>query len=343
MTYFAGLDLSLEETSVCVLDGNGAVVREAKVSTDPDAIASWLHESGYSASKLGFEAGALSTWLFHELTTRGWDVVCLETRQVHQVLKAHRDKTDRGDAVGIAQLLRSGWYQSVHIKSYEAHASRALLKARVELVRVRQDLENTIRGLLKPFGIRLPRGDRRTLAVRVRTSCAARPALAAATEALLQAREPVMAEIDKLETLLISIARRDETCRRLMTVPGVGPIVALAFLSSVDDGRRFPKAREVGAYFGLTPRRHQSGEIDYQGRISKRGDRMVRTLLYEAATVLLTIVKRFSSLKSWGLRLAKRIGFKRACIALARKLAVVLTCIIKDGTEFWWSDRGATA
>jgi transposase len=147
---------------------------EAKVSTDPEAIASWLHERGYSASKLGFEAGALSTWLFHELTARGWDVVCLETRQVHQVLKAHRDKTDRGDAVGIAQLLRSGWYRPVHIKSFEAHASRALLKARVELVRIRQDLENTIRGLLKPFGIRLPRGDRRTLAVRVRTSCAAR-------------------------------------------------------------------------------------------------------------------------------------------------------------------------
>jgi transposase len=124
---------------------------KAKVSTDPDAIATWLREKGYSASKLGLEAGALSTWLFHELTTQGWDVVCLETRQVHQVLKVHRDKTDRGDAVGIAQLLRSGWYRSVHTKSFEAHASRALLKARVELVRIRQDLENTIRGLLKPF------------------------------------------------------------------------------------------------------------------------------------------------------------------------------------------------
>lgn len=159
---------------------------------------------------------------------------------------------------------------------------------------------------------------------------------------MLQARKPIIAELDKLDALVMATARRSDTCRRLMTVPSIGPIVALAFLSALDDGGRFAQARDVGDYFGLTPRRHQSGETDYQGRISKRGDKMVRTLLYEATTVLLTVVKRFSSLKAWGMRLAKRIGFKKARIAVARKLAVILTCIVTDGTEFWWSNQAAT-
>lgn len=341
MKYFAGLDVSMEESCLCVLDASGNVVCEVTVATDPKAIATALPRYGADELKIGFEAGALSPWLHHELAALGLDVACLETRQVHQILKTLRNKTDRGDAFGLAQLVRSGWYRTVHVKTYDSHALRAMLKARAELVHTRQDLENTVRGLLKPFGLRLAKGGRSDFADRVRALCVERAELAAAVEALLRARSTVRAELERLDKRLTAMAREVDACHRLMTIPGVGAITALAAISAIDDAGRFAHARTAGAYFGLTPRRYQSGEIDYQGRISKRGDRMVRTLLYEAANVLLTRVTRFSTLKAWGLRLVKRIGMQKARIAVARKLAVIIAAILKDGTEFWWK-TGAT-
>jgi len=341
MKYFAGVDVSMEESCLCILDASGEVVAEATVATDPETIAVALSWYGLEAVKVGFEAGALSPWLYHELTAMGLDVVCLETRQVHQILKTQRNKTDRGDAFGLAQLVRSGWYRAVHVKTYDAHALRAMLKARAELVHTRQDLENTVRGLLKPFGLRLAKGGRGDFSDRVRALCVERADLAAAVDALLRARATIRAELERLDRRLMVMAQEVDACPRLMTIPGVGPITALAAISAIDDAGRFAHARTAGAYFGLTPRRHQSGEIDYQGRISKRGDRMVRTLLYEAANVLLTKVAKFSTLKAWGLRLAKRIGMKKARVAVARKLAVIIAAILKDGTEFWWKTKAA--
>ena len=347
MRYFVGIDVSMEESSLCVVDASGEVAGEAGeavVATEPEAIAAALSRYGLDAVKVGFEAGALSPWLYHELTALGLDVVCLETRRVHQILKTQRNKTDRGEAFGIAQIVRSGWYGSVHVKSYDSHALRALLGARDELVCTRQDLENTVRGLLKPFGLRLAKGGRGDFADRVRALCVSRVDLAAAVEALLGARAAVRDELGRLDERLIAMAREVDACPRLMTIPGVGPITALSAISAIDDAGRFAHARTAGAYFGLTPRRHQSGEVDYQGRISKRGDGMVRTLLYEAANVLLTRVTRFSTLKAWGLRLAKRVGMKKARVAVARKLAVIIAAILKDGTEFWWkAEPAATA
>lgn len=343
MKYFAGIDISMEQSCLCVLNAGGEVVEEATVATTPEAIAGTLSRYGQGAVKVGFEAGALSPWLYHELAAGGWDVACLEARQVHQILKMQRNKSDRGDAFGLAQLVRSGWYRTVHVKTYDSHALRALLKARAELVHTRQDLENTVRGLLKPFGLRLPKGGRSDFADRVRTLCVSRADLAAAVDALLRARATVRAELERLDKRLVVMARENDACPRLMTIPGVGPITALAAISAIDNAGRFASARTVGAYFGLTPRRHQSGEVDYQGRISKRGDRMVRTLLYEAANVLLTRVTRFSTLKAWGLKLAKRIGMKKARVAVARKLAVIIAAVLKDGTEFWWKTEEVAA
>lgn len=343
MRYFCGIDVSLEKSSLCVLDAAGEVVDESTVSTDPKAIAATLSRYGLQAVTVGFEAGMLSSWLYHELTTLETTVVCLETRQVHQILKTQRNKSDRSDAFTLAQLVRSGWYRTVHVKTYDSHALRALLKARAELVHTRLDLENTVRGLLKPFGLRVAKGGRADFAERVRALCLDRAELAAAVDALLHTRATVCAELERMDRRLRMMARELEACRRVMTIPGVGPVTALAAIGAIDDARRFANARTVGAYFGLTPRRHQSGEVDYQGRISKRGDRMVRTLLYEAANVLLSKVTRFSALKAWGLRLARRIGIKKARVAVARKLAVIIAAILKDGTEFCWKPEAPAA
>lgn len=341
MTYFAGLDVSMEETWLCVVDESGSVRLDRAVASDPQAIASALRQADLSGAKLGLEVGALSPWLYHELTALGFAVVCFEARQVSQILKSQRNKTDRQDAFGLAQILRGGWYRAVHVKSYDAHALRALLKARAMLVKTRQDLENQLRGLLKPFGIRLKRGGRQDLAQRIEAACGKLPELWSGCRALLKARQAVCGQLAALDGKLGRMARRDEACRRLMTVPGVGPITALAFVAHLDAPGRFQKARAMGPCLGLTPRRNQSGETDYQGRISKRGDKMLRSLLYEAANVLLSVVKAFSSLKAWGLKLAKRIGFKKARIAVARKLAVIMTAIVKDGTEFCWTSEKA--
>jgi len=342
MKYFAGIDVSMEESSICVLDPLGAVVFEGKVATEPEAIAEALSKADCNAAKIGLEAGALSPWLCHELRALGYEVICLDCRQVHQFLKVKRNKTDRSDAKGIAEILRLGAEAPVHVKSYDSHAQRALLKTHIELVHIRQDLENTIRGILKPFGLRLPRGNRPSLPERVRELCRDFPELEAATASLLRCRSRVQEELSLVDKKLAAKVRGDNDCQRLMTVPSIGPITAVAFKSMVDDHGRFAKARAVGAYVGITPRRYQSGEVNYMGRISKRGDKMMRTLLYEAATVLLTVVKRFSSLKAWGLKLAKRIGMKKARVAVARKLAVIMAAILQDGTEFCWNNTTET-
>ena len=167
----------------------------------------------------------------------------------------------------------------------------------------------------------------------------ARPELAAAVEPLLKAREAVGEQIADLDRKVMRLARNDAQVRRFMTAPGVGPITALCFLATIDDPTRFKKSRSVGAYVGLTTRRYASGEIDWTGRISKCGDAMLRSYLYEAANVLLTRVAKWSTLKAWGIRLAKRSGLRKAKVAVARKLAVILHRMWIEGTEFKWSSK----
>ena len=267
----------------------------------------------------------------------------LETRHVKAALSAMIVKTDRKDARGIAQLLRMGWFRPVHCKSAPAQEVRALLVARKQLQAKMRDVELSLRGLLRGFGLKVGEISKGQFAARVRTLVAGHTMLERIAEAMLQAREALQMEFGKLHRAMLAIVRADAVCRRLMTVPGVGALVAVTFTSGVDAPERFARSKGVGAHFGLTPRKHQSGETDITGAVSRVGDVMVRTALYEAAHILLTRAVRFSALKRWALQVAKRRGMKRAKVALARKLAVVLHRMWVDGTTFRWGREIAAA
>jgi transposase len=327
MKYFAGLDVSLEETSICIVDGEGVIVAERKVASEPRAIAKALRATDLAFERVGLEAGPLSPWLHGGLHAEG----------------AMRNKTDRNDARGIAQVMRTGWFRFVHVKSPESQELRLLLNHRKTLQRKTLDIENEIRGTLKAFGLKVGKVSRGRFAMRVGALLADHPRLRAATKPMLKARAALMAEFDQLHRMVLEAVRGDPLCGRLMTVPGVGPITALAFKTGVDVPERFAKSKTVGAHFGLTPRKFNSGEIDYSGRISKCGDAMVRTLLHEAANALFTRCARYSALKAWAMRIAKTRGLKRAKVALARKLAVVMHRMWLDGSEFRWSDTTSAA
>ena len=322
---------------------SGEIVCETSVGTTPETIAKFIEKRAPSAVRVGLESGLLSTWLWHGLRALDVPVVCLDARHAASALKMQVNKTDRNDAAGLAQIVRTGWYREVEVKSLACHEVRAVLLARSRLVASRRDLENQMRGLLKPFGLLVGKVRGKGFEGRVRELIADTPAMAEVIDALLLARRTLCTQVARLDVRVRMLAQTITPCRRLMTVPGVGPITALAYVTVIDDPGRFRKGRSVGAYLGLTPRRYQSGEVDRAGRISKCGDGLVRTLLFEAAGVLLTRVQRMSPLKAWGLRLAKRIGAKKAKVAVARKLAVILHCMWTDGTDFWWTKEEATA
>jgi transposase len=334
MEHYAGIDVSLERSSVCVVDATGKIIREAKVASEPEALAGFFAGLGLAVTRIGLEAGPLSQWLHAGLSETGFEAVLLETRHVKAALSAMIVKTDRKDARGIAQLLRMGWYRPVHCKSPPAQEVRALLVGRKLLQGKLLDVELGIRGLLRGFGLKLGEVSKGQFAARVRELIAGQPMLERVVEPMLRAREALRCEFHVLHRAVLAIVREDAVCRRLMSVPGVGALVAITFTSAVDDPARFRRSRSLGAYFGLTPKRYQSGETDVTGGISKAGDTMVRTALYEAANVMLTRAGKFSTLKRWALEVAKRRGPRRAKVALARKLATVLHRLWVDGREF---------
>jgi transposase len=341
MEHYAGIDVSLERSSVCVVDATGRIVREAKVASEPEALVVFFHQLGVAVTRIGLEAGPLSQWLHAGLTRAGFEAVLLETRHVKAALSAMVVKTDRKDARGIAQLLRMGWYRPVHCKSPPAQEVRALLVGRKLLQGKLVDVELSIRGILRGFGLKLGEVSKGRFAARVRELIAGQAMLERVIEPMLRAREALRTEYHGLHRAVLAIVREDATCRRLMSVPGVGPLVAITFTAAVDDPARFRRSRAVGAHFGLTPKKYQSGETDVTGGISKVGDAMVRTALYEAANVLLTRTGKFSSLKRWALEVAQRRGMRRAKVALARKLATVLHCLWIDGSEFRFGQQAA--
>jgi transposase len=343
MEHYAGVDVSLDQSSVCVLDANGRIVREAKIASEPQVLISWLADLGLPLARIGLEAGPLSQWLHAALVQAGYPAVLLETRHVKAALSAMVVKTDRKDARGIAHLLRMGWFRPVHCKSPPAQEVRALLMARKQLQAKMRDVELSLRGLLRGFGLKVGEISKGQFAARVRTLVFGHMMLERIAEAMLQARDALRTEFGKLHRVMLAIARGDEVCRRLMTVPGVGALIAVTFTSAVDDPQRFARSKAVGAHFGLTPRKYQSGETDITGAVSRVGDAMVRMALYEGAHILLTRAVRFSALKRWALEVAKRRGMKRAKVALARKLAVVLHRMWIDGTTFRWSQAMAAA
>lgn len=334
MEYFAGLDVSLEKTHICVLDRDGAVVREVTAPTSPETIATALAEAP-ACTRVVFETGRMAPMLFHGLAGLGVPVVCIESRQAYQTLRTlATHKTDRNDARGLAQLARTGFFKPVHVKSLPAHAIRALIIARKKLVGQRVMLENQVRGLAVAFGVRLPRGLSRGFVEQVLAMSDGVAGLSAAMRGLLVARQAVLGAIAAIDTDSKRLVRASDDCRRLMTIPGVGQLTALAFTTAIDDPSRFRRSRDLGAYLGLVPRRFQSGEVDYSGRISKAGDRRVRSLLYEAANVLLTRTKAELKLRTWALAIARRSGLRKARVALARRLAVIMHAMLRHGTEF---------
>jgi transposase len=337
MEQYVALDVSLKEISVCVIDVAGAVVFEGKVAADPKILISLIRAKAPEVVKVGLETGATSPWLYHTLRAAELPVLLMDARHAHAALSMRPTKSGRSDARGLAEILRMGWYREVVAKSFTSHERLALLAARRRLVSIRTDLDAQLRGLLKTFGLILGPGNTDALVRRAESLAKGQPVISALVARLAEVRRHVVAQVAALDRDIRRLVRSEPTLKRFMTVPGVGPITAVAFLSTIDEPERFKHARDVGPYLGLTPTRYQSGETDRHGRISKCGDAFTRTCLYEAANVLLTKVGRFSPLKAWGMRLAQRIGPKKARIAVARKIAVILRCIWVDGTEFWWT------
>jgi transposase len=332
MAHFVGLDVSVKETSVCVVDDAGKVILEQKVLTEPDTIIALLTSLGVTYGRIGIEAGPLSQWLVNALTAAELPVICVETRHMKALLTAQQiNKTDRNDARGIAQMMRVGLFKPVHVKTLVAQEQRMLLTSRKLLQRKLLDVESDLRGTLRNFGLKVGVVGGSRYEARVRELVEGFPRLAVIVEPLLSQQFAV------LHKMLLDMVRADPVCRRLMTAPGVGAVVALTYRATVDQPQRFVHSRAVGAHVGLTPKRYQSGEIDYDGGVSKCGDALLRTMLYEAAHVLLTRGAKWSWLKAWGVRVAQRRGMRRAIVAVARRLAVVLHRMWVDGSEFRWS------
>lgn len=334
MEYYAGIDVSLEASHLCVVDGQGKIHKETKALSEPDALIAWFVAYGAPMTRIGLEAGPLSQWLYAGMKAAGLPVELLETRHVRDAFKSMPVKTDRKDARGIAQLMRLGWFRPVHCKSLPAQEVRAMLAARKLLQTKRIDVEMSIRGLLRGFGLKVGATSPRTFEGRVQELVSEHDTLHFIVAALLKARTILEQEFKRLEKRLRAYAREDKRVRLLMTAHGVGALVSLTFVSAIDDPSRFRSSRSVGAHFGLTQKKYQSGETDISGRISKCGDEEVRTVLYEAANVILTRQVKASALKSWAMAIAKRAGVKKAKVALARKLAIVLHRMLADGTEF---------
>jgi transposase len=324
----------LECSSVCVVDASGKIVREDKVASEPEALIAWFGSLGFGLARIGLEAGPLSQWLYAAMREAGLAMELLETRHVRDAFKAMPVKTDRNDARGIAQLMRLGWFRPVHCKSIAAQEMRALLTARKLVQSKLFDVEMSLRGILRGFGLKVGPTTPKRFAARIRELVAGQATLEVVASSLLAMHEVLLREFGNFEKRVRTMAREDARVRLLMSAPGVGTIVALTYVSAIDDPKRFKSSKAVGAHFGLTPKKYQSGETDISGRISKIGDASVRTALYEAAHIILTRPVKGCGLKSWAARLAKRAGMKKAKVALARKLAVILHRMWIDGESF---------
>jgi transposase len=335
MEHYAGIDVSLEYSSVCIVEATGKIVREDKVVSEPAALIAWFGSLGFGLERIGLEAGPLSQWLFAAMRGAGLSVELLETRHVRDAFKAMPVKSDRNDARGIAQLMRLGWFRPVHCKSIGAQETRAVLTARKLVQSKLRDVENSLRGILRGFGLKVGKTTELKFAARIGELVAGHPHLEAIANALLAVHAVLRKEFKVFEKQVRKMAGSDARTRLLMSIPAVGPIVALTYASAIDDPGRFKSSKQVGAHFGLTPKKYQSGETDYTGRISKIGDGSVRTALYEAAHIMLTKpVKGCSALKSWAMRIARRAGMSKAKVALARKLAVIMHRMLADGKTF---------
>jgi transposase len=347
MNYYAGLDVSLEETAICVVDGAGLIVKEARAASEPAALAAALNQLDLPLERVGLEACSLTAWLHDGLREAGLPVICIETRQANAAMKTMPNKTDRNDARALAQIMRTGWFRQVHVKSRQCRLWRSLLVARRTVLNEMRSIENVVRAILREAGLKLGTPGRAAFASRVRELAGDDPLVMPLVEPLLAVLAAMLITLAKLTKHVMDLVRKETVCRRLMSVPGVGPITALTFRATIDRPDRFRRSRDVGAHLGLTPARYQSGETDIQGKISRCGDELTRTALYEAAHTLLVRSKKWSSLRAWGMNIARHRGMARARVAVARKLAVILHRMWSDSAEFRWgkdpADRASVA
>jgi transposase len=343
MTSYAGLDVAEQATHVCVVDEAGKVVFRGVCRTEPRALVELLAKRAPGLGRAVLETGALASWLVHGLKALGVPVVCVCARQAHAALQHGPCKTDRADAEGLARLTQTGWLKQVHVRSLASHEAKSLVIARQRLVHIRQDLVGVIRGLLKPFGILTGRLGSSRFDARIRELAVDRPLLLAAFDPLLTIRLRILEQIALLDEQLLALARDDEACRRLMTIPGIGHLTAHTFMAVIDDPGRFRSSQEVGAYLGLVPRRWQSGQLDQAGGITRCGDGLLCHLLYECANVIVSILKKPCGLKAWAERLEARVGPKKARVALARKLAVLMHHLWTKGETYDWRHQKQAA
>jgi len=335
MNYYAGIDVSLECSSVCVVDASGKIVREGKIASEPEALIAWLGSAGVPLERIGLEAGPLSQWLYAGMKQAGLAVELLETRHVSKAFEAMPVKSDRNDARNIAQLMRLGWFRPVHCKSLAAQEVRAMLTARKLVQSKLLDVENSLRGILRGFGLKVGKTNKTGFAGRIEELVQGHPNLEVIAQALLRTRAVLLAEFKGFDKRVRQSSRLHPHARLLMSTPAVGPVISLTYACAIDDPTRFRSCKQAGPQFGLTPKKHQSGETDYSGRISKLGDASVREALYEAAHIILTKpIKGCTQLKSWAMRIARRAGMSKAKVALARKLAVIMLRMLKDNMPF---------
>lgn len=331
---YAGLDVSLKSVSICVSDAEGKVLWRGEVANNPSVVAKTLNHRAPGLTRAVIETGSCSTHLYRGLKTLDIPVVCICARQAKASLRCRINKSDANDAEGLVHLARTGWYREVYVKSADAHEIRAHLLARKQVAKARRDFENQIRAMLRTFGLKVGEVAKGRFEERVQRLLIQVPALQLPVDQLLASRRALLASQAVLEKESKLLASSDERCELLQTMPGIGPLTALAFVSTMDGAERFSKSSSVGAYFGLTPRSHQSGEVAWSGRISKTGDGIARALLYEAANVLMVRVKTDIPLKKWAVQMADRVGGKKARVALARKMAVIMHRMLVDNTPF---------
>ncbi len=341
MEEYIGLDVSMKETAISIRR-DGKRIWRGKCASDPAVIADLLRKHAPSAKRVIFETGPLSVWFYHALCAEGLPAICIDARHAKAALDMAANKTDANDADGLAHLAEVGFYREVRVKGFDSMLTRTLVSARTRLVRITTELSNQIRGLMKTFGLVVPAGKGSKFDEHVRALLVDQKDLAAIVLPVLEAWRSMRLRAAELGRQLIADARKSKACQLLMSIPGVGTVTATSFTTAIEDPNNFRKSRSVGAWLGLTTRRYQSGQVDYDGHISRRGDRHVRSLLYEAATVILTRSSAESGLRTWGLALKERLGFKRAAVAVARKLAVTMHAMLRSGEMF---DRtaGATA
>ncbi|MFB9985556.1 IS110 family transposase [Mesorhizobium kowhaii] len=339
MDQFIGLDVSLKETSISVRQ-NGKRSWRGKCPSDPKLLAEVICKRAPNAKKIVFETGPLSVWFYHALTGEGLPAICIDARHAKAALDMAPNKTDANDADGLAQLAEVGFYREVRVKQYDSMLTRTLVAARSQLIKIVTELSNQIRGLMKTFGLVVPKGAGRVFEANVRNLIVDNKGLERIILPLLETWRTVRDRAAELDRQLVAAARESAPCQLLVSIPGVGSVVAASFASAIEAPENFRTSRSVGAWLGLTTRRYQSGEVDFDGHISRRGDNHLRGLLYQAAVVILTRTLADSTLRTWGLKLRKKVGFKRAAVAVARKLAVIMHTMLKTGEPF---DRSAGA